>query len=89
MKKQKSLSQALFESWLDIERKRRKLSWDELADAIGVDRSTLYRWRQKPSTLKLYELMGIVYILGIEDHDFENLCRQFGIDDERAGRRKL
>ena len=35
---------------LDAVREKLRLDWEELAATIGVDQSTLYRWRQRESS---------------------------------------
>lgn len=76
----KTSAQAFFESWIDGERRRRNLSWEMLSERLGVSRQTIQNWRNKPESLSPCIVAGIVYILGVDDADLDQLCKQFGID---------
>ena len=48
------------------EMRKRKLNGDQMADGIGINRSTFYKRMEQPETMKLYELRALAKFLKLD-----------------------
>lgn len=70
-----------FEAWLKMLMKNHEItSYDELAERLGVDRRTLYRWKKDPRKMGKINVAGIKSIMEYEDKDLDFLCKIFKLN---------
>lgn len=50
-----------------------------IADRLGVDSSTLYKWRVSPNTMGIDEMEKLSSILGVDFFDLYQIVKKFKI----------
>ncbi len=64
-----------FDEHYRVSKARLKLHEPEIAAAIGVGRTTLYRCKQNPDTLTLGQFMRLGRVFGWSDEDYLDIIR--------------